>query len=118
MFGKPGQSGRKSYKEAVISREVDTFPEEIGWSPQMSQGSIGPNQWRTRSSATGSLGSVPRTTMPAERAIKWTRAEHQWNLKRKIKNLCQLAQKQLDNVIEDLLPKYRLVLHPSHPHFT
>jgi hypothetical protein len=39
------------------------------------------------------------------------------NLKIKIENLCQLAQKQLDNVIEDLLPKYGLVLHLSHPHF-
>jgi hypothetical protein len=53
----------------------------------------------------------------AERAINYTRAEHQRNLKIKIENLCQLAQKQLNDVIEDLLPKYGLVLHPTHPCF-
>jgi hypothetical protein len=30
MFGKPEESRRKSYQEAVISREVDTFPEQTG----------------------------------------------------------------------------------------
>jgi hypothetical protein len=52
-----------------------------------------------------------------ERAINCTRAEHQRNLEIKIENLCQLAQKHLDDVIEDLLPKYGLMLHPTHPHF-
>jgi hypothetical protein len=60
---------------------------------------------------------IPRTTTLAERAINCTRAEHQRNLEIKIENLQELAQKQLDNVIEDMLPKYGLVLHPTHPRF-
>jgi hypothetical protein len=64
-----------------------------------------------------STRALPRATTLAERAINCTRAEHQRNLEIKIENLCQLAQKQLDNVIKDLLPKYGLVLHLSHPRF-
>jgi aspartyl/asparaginyl-tRNA synthetase len=56
--------------------------------------------------------------IPAIAAIKRVRNKHQRNLEIKIKNLHQLAQKQLDDIIKNLLPKYRLILHPSHPNFT
>jgi hypothetical protein len=115
MFGKLAESRRKSYKEALISGEVDTFPERVDCS---STGTgIGTSRVLNSTKSVGTLST--RTSMtPAERAINQTRAEHQRNLEIKIENLQQLAQKQLDDVIEDMIPKYGLMLHPSHPHFT
>jgi hypothetical protein len=112
MSGRLAESRRTSYREAVISGEVDTFSERVDQS--LSRTSIGSNR---ESNSMKSVGTLPRTTTLVERAITRTRAEHQRNLKIRIENLHQSAQKQLDDVIEDLLPKYRLVLHPSHPHF-
>jgi predicted DNA-binding protein (UPF0278 family) len=114
MFGKLIESRRKSYREALISGEVDTFPDRVDCS--LSRTSIGTSR---ASNSIKSVGTVStRTSMtPAERAINRTQAEHQRNLEIKIENLQQLAQKQLDNVIEDMLPKYRLMPHPSHPCF-
>jgi hypothetical protein len=112
MFGEPEQSRRKSYREVVISGEVDTFPEQVDSSSR--ETSIGSSRV---ANLTTSSRIIPRTTTLVEQAINHTRAEHQRNLEIKIENLCQLAQKQLYNIIEDLLPKYGLVLHPSHPCF-
>jgi hypothetical protein len=33
----------------------------------------------------------------------------------KIKNLREHTTKELENVIEDLLPRFQIMLHPSHP---
>jgi hypothetical protein len=114
MFGKLIESRRKSYREALISGEVDTFPNRMDCSS--SGTSIGPSRTSNSTKSVGTVSTRTSTT-PAERAINRTQAEHQRNLKIKIENLRQLAQKQLDDVIKDMLPKYGLMLHPSHPCF-
>jgi hypothetical protein len=114
MFGKLTESRRKSYREALISGEVDTFPDQVDCSS--SGTSIGTRRTMNSTKSVGTLST--RTSMtPAERAINRTRAEHQRNFKIKLENLRQLAQKQLEYVIKDMLPKYGLMLHPSHPRF-
>jgi hypothetical protein len=39
-------------------------------------------------------------------------------LERKIESLKEMATRELDQVIEDLLPKIQILLHPSHPDYT
>jgi hypothetical protein len=118
MFGKLAESRRKSYREyreALISGEVDMFPERVDCSSTGT--STGTSRVLNLTKSVGTISTRTSTT-PMERAINRTRAEHQRNLKIKIENLRQLAQKQLDDVIEDMLPKYGLMLYPSHPCFT